>query len=844
MPYQNFYYNKRDGLCHLWTDNGYEVFPYEPYAYQLDQNGEYQTLTGLKVKKVKSWTPEQEKHGLIFEHDIPVATRVLIDRYYESDEPSKNHRIVFFDIEVEKGLRYSTVKETANKITSIAYFYDGKYVCLLLDENQELENSSRTFHDLNVDIKRFNSEKELLINFLVLWNKISPTIITGWNIDLFDVPYLYNRIGLVLGWKFANKLSPIGIVNVREINKKDIVCKIAGVSSLDYIELYKKFTYNEEPSYALDYICKKELKRGKYVYDGTLDRLYKENIDGFIEYNVNDVELVVALDKKLDLIEIARGICHAGHVPYDDYQFSSRYLEGALLTYCKRENLISFATDKVKNAIDAEGAFVKPPKSGLYKYCYDLDLESEYPNNIKTLNISPETKWGRIIDYNLNDFVGNVNRSWKLVKVEKTHISDLILSTSPSQTEMVFQSSDELRSYLTDNRLSISSAGIIYDTTKKGIIPTILTVWGDTRTEYRKIAKQKHEQNDHESFVYYDRKQLIQKILLNSLYGVLLLPSFRYYDRENGESVTLTGQSLVQWSAHIGNVYYQKQMNSETYIDYCIYQDTDSCFFESLPLIEYRYPNNNFTDQEFVQKTLEIAKEVEDVVNRSYLIYANKYHCVKNHTWKIKQEMVGRRAFWGSAKKRYAMHIINKNSIPVDEIEVKGLDIVRSSFPKIFRKEMNDLIHNILHDVTLDELNSRVRAFKNEYFSTPINDILLPTSVKDMGKYRGTPKGTPIHVKSAQNYNKLLDLFQITSMPPIDDGDKILYGYLQKNPYGFETLALKGFGEENPPEIIEFLEKYVDRDKIFKNTFLSKLETIWTDLGWGQIKLEENNDFF
>lgn len=398
--YQNFYYNRKDGLCHLWTDDGYEVFPYQTYAYQIDSKGEFVTLTGLKVKKVKNWNKEAEKEGMVFEHDVPIATRVLIDRYYENDEPSKNNRIFFFDIEVEKGLRYSTPKEALNKITSIAYYYNGEYVCLLLDENRRITNQTKTIiisgQEIKTKIERFSSERELLMSFVVHWNKIKPTIICGWNSDFFDVPYITNRIENVLGYKYAQKLSPIGIVEKRELGK-DLVVKIAGISHFDYMQLYKKFTYNEEPSYALDYISKKELKRGKYVYEGTLDDLFNNNLDGFIEYNVNDVELMVALDKKMDLIEIARGICHAGHVPYDDYQFSSRYLEGASLVYCKRNGYVAIRSNiGGGDEGQAEGAFVKSPSPGLYKWVYSLDIQSLYPSIIMSCNISPETRIAKI----------------------------------------------------------------------------------------------------------------------------------------------------------------------------------------------------------------------------------------------------------------------------------------------------------------------------------------------------------------------------------------------------------------------------------------------------------------
>ena len=415
--YKNIYFDRNTNQVHLWTDGKhndklYETFNFKKYAYIVDPTGDKLTLTGLKVKMVNSWSREAEKTGMIFEHDIPTSTRVLIDRYYQTDDVSVDHTILFFDIEVEKGLKYSTAKEAKNKITSIAY-YDTthkKYVCLLLNESGTIEDCTRQINGIDVYVKVYRTESNLLTAFIAQWNKIKPSIISTWNGDVFDLPYLYNRTINVLGINWANKLSPIEIVEQRDINKRDIVISIAGIAQMDYLQLYKKFTYNEESSYTLEAISQKELGRGKYKYEGSLDNLYVTNLDGFIEYNVNDVELIVALDKKMDLIEIARGICHKGHVPYDDFQFSSKYLDGASLTYCKRNNIVSQRSIAGSDTSKAVGAFVKVPKPGLAKWIYSHDILSLYPSCIITLNISPETKVGRIHNWDKINLLSKIKK--------------------------------------------------------------------------------------------------------------------------------------------------------------------------------------------------------------------------------------------------------------------------------------------------------------------------------------------------------------------------------------------------------------------------------------------------
>ena len=842
--YQNFHYDRQNGICHLWDDiNGYSTFPYQQYAYQIDPQGKHQTINGLKVKKVKSWSKEAEKHGLIFEHDVPVATRVLIDKYYESDEPSVNHRILIFDIEVEKAGKHSTPKDAANRITSVAYYFNGEYTCLLLDETGLIQNN--TVKELTISgnlvktqIKTFSNERALLVQFLKDWRNINPTIVTAWNGETYDIPYLYNRLVNVLGYDAANKLSPIGVVTLKELNKRDITYKIAGVSFLDYMMMYKKFTYNEEPSYALDYIAKKELKRGKYSYEGTLDDLYKNDINGFIEYNVTDVELIVALEKKKTLIKTTMGICHTGHVPYEEYVFSSRYLEGASLTYCKRNNLISFRTSKVEGESDesAEGALVKSPTPGVFKYVIDLDLTSLYPSLIRTLNISPETIFGKVQNWNEDGWIAKVDKQYE-VSFEVTLADNLAGNAQPNK----FIQRDDFWKFITDNNLAIASNGMLFKKDKPGLIPSILTHWFNERKRLSKLAEEYGLQGNHEQYEYYDHKQLVQKIMLNTFYGVLLLPSFRFYNRDAGESITLTGQSVITFSMRVANMFCNSLLNS-TGKDYIIASDTDSIFLSAYQFIENA---DSLTQDELVTNTLTFAGNLQTYINEKYNMYALNLHNAETHYLSIKQEMIALRGFFLNAKKRYALWIINKKGVPVDELEIKGLDVVRSSFPKIFRHEMKGTLHDILHDTPIEQLNQRVRDFKKTIKQCSLFDVMKASTVKELSKYEHKTKAIPIHIKSAQNYNKLLRLHKIENIPAITDGDKILYVYLTKNPFGFESIALKGQGED-PDDIVKFAERYVDRDLEFQVTYLSKLETIWFDLGWGKVELANSkaNDFF
>lgn len=827
--YKNFYFDRQNNEVHLWTDGkhndkSYEKFKYEKYAYKYDPNGEKRTLNDLPVSKVKRWSKEDEESGLIFEHDVPVSTRVLIDRYYKSDEPSEGHVVLYFDIEVERGQKYSKPNKALNVINAVS-FYDTVsklYRCYLLDRDGNLQDS--TLDDGTV-FKRFTTERDLLIAFLEAWRSINPTIVTGWNTTYYDLPYLYTRLRNIFNDEVANLLSPIGIVTVREYND-EFEMTIAGISSMDYLQLYKKFTYSEESSYKLESIAQKELKRGKVQYDGSLDDFYKDDINGFIKYNVTDVELVVSIDAKRNLLEIARGICHAGFVPYDDFLFSSKYLDGASLAYCKRNNMVAIRLKSNEPATTAEGAMVKEPKRGIYEYVIDEDLTSLYPSLIRTLNISPETLYGRVLNWSEDD--------WDL-QIDKIYSIEFY---GPDKSKIQLKS-NELWDYLIQNNLSIASNGVLFKMDKIGLIPAILTQWFNERKRLSKLAEEYALAGDNVQYKYYDQKQLIQKILLNSFYGVLLLPSFRFYNKQIGESVTLTGQSVIKFSIKMANLYCNMQLKTID-VDYILAGDTDSLFLSALPLIRVKYDGNN--EDTMVKHTLEIANELQTLINKSYDYYALKFHNVSSHFLNIKQEVIARRAFWGQAKKRYAMQIINKKGVPVNELDIKGFETVRSNFPKKFREMMKNLFISILNDSTPELLQIDIRNFKSKYNSMPILEIMVPTGIKEISKYKNGQKGTPIHIKSAQNYNTLLNIFDLGNYAPIDDGDKILYSYVKTNPFGFESIALNGY--DDPAEIISFVEQYIDRDKIFKQILLGKLESLWSDLGFGKLDLDTNDILF
>jgi len=534
---------------HIWDDvKGYMSFPYTRYAYEPAERGQYKSIYGDTLNKIYKFSKDDES---LFESDVPETTRALVDLYSDSDEPSTGHVILTYDIECEMISGLPNPEEAKNELTSIALHDSAtnQYWVLVVDKAGDMKEKTTD----KAIVLPFKTEEEMLLKYLELYEQINPSIVTGWNIDYFDTPMLYNRIKRLLGEQHANRLSPIGKCFWSPYRKRYFM---AGVSYLDYIELYKKYNYGELPNYRLDTVAQIELGRGKIEYQGNLDQLFATDIEKFIEYNLVDVELVVGFEEKLQFIDLCRGIAHAGHVPYEDFVYSSKYLEGAMLTYLRRKNLVApnkpaDRQERMQALRDNDqekfiGAYVKAPIVGKYEWIYDLDLTSLYPSIIMTINISPETKIGKVKDWDVQKYLKG--------EVDTYYIGDDAISK------------ENLKEYLEQSKFSIASNGVLYRTDTVGCIPGILDLWFQQRVEFRKLEKKYGQEGDKEKYAFYGKRQLVQKILLNSLYGVLGLPAFRFYDVDNAEAVTTTGQTVIKSTADMANLKYNKELGGKPFI--------------------------------------------------------------------------------------------------------------------------------------------------------------------------------------------------------------------------------------------------------------------------------------
>lgn len=883
--YQNIFCDKKENIVYLWDDGldgkkTFSSFPFTKYAYRRKIGGLYKSMHGDELEKTITFDPRDPD---IFEGDVPLETRILIDGYEGSDEPSKGHRVAITDIEVSSEGGFPNIEQADKEITAIS-LYDkitDQYHAMISDPERKIQDEDRG----NVFIRSYVNEESLLKAFLNKWEEIRPTIVSGWNIDYFDMPYLYNRIKVVLGETEAKRLSPIGVCYMNKFNKKMV---IAGISCLDYILLYKKFIGKNRPSYALGEIGKLEVSIEKIQYKGSLNQLYKEDIKKYVDYNLNDVVIVVALDKKFKYIELAREICHVGHVPYEWFHMSSRYLEGAILMDLRRNKLVApnkpiggaeeLERKELEGEEGFEGAYVKRPVPGRYDWLYDLDLASMYPNIVITLNISPETKVGKVQSVVLNDdgknYLSNKLRKEyqeydekeqknlsekRNIKTEDDYVKHYITQFDSDCFSQNYITNLDLggstytmpvfRKLIDEEKLCVSSNGVIYITQQQGVIPKLLSQWFKQRKEMRKLSRKHHDEGNKELEEYYDRKQYTWKILLNSMYGGLGLPVFRFYDVDNAAAVTVTGVTIIQTTGKLINQYYQNVCKTKE--DYVVYQDTDSCFVSAVPIVKVRRPDADITavesNEEMVKSILEIASEVQNFINKAYSVMAKKMFNVDKHTLEIKQEIVSTTGFW-LAKKRYAQWRINENGKYIKDdnhkLEVKGIDVVRTSFPLRFRSFLEEILKDILAKKTQQEIDNKILDFRNGLKDLSVVEIAKNTSVKFLsqdGKVNYNPKtrqpfhiitGTPAQAKASIYYNDLLKRFGLQkSVEKIHSGSKIKWVYLKDNPYNMDCLAFKADGTD-PDRIMEIINVYVDKKGLYEHELKGKLMDFYNIFKW------------
>jgi DNA polymerase elongation subunit (family B) len=686
-------------------------------------------------------------------------------------------------------------------------------------------------------------EYNLCKKFLRYWEENCPDVISGWNIKFFDIPYLVNRLNKILGEDETKKLSPWGFINSRKaivMNRELTAYEFVGVSTLDYIELYRWYAPSgkSQESYRLDHIASVELGENKLSYDefDNLHSLYRLDHQKFIEYNIKDVDLVFKLEDKLKLIELGLTLGYDTKCNFEDIFAQTRMWDALIYNYLLDKNIIvPPKEDKTKNSA-FEGAYVKEPQVGLHNWVASFDLNSLYPHLMMQYNISPET----LIE----------------VKDYTPEMRD-VLSKGISVDRLLSKESNLSRL----EGVTITPNGQYFTTEKQGFLPRMLEEMYVDRSKFKKLmitAKKEYEVEKDKSKLYeiekriarYNNLQLAKKVSLNSAYGALGSQYFRFYDLRMALGVTTAGQLSIRWIENKLNEYLNSLL--KTKLDYVIASDTDSIYLNLGPLVDNVYgtgQKNSVSTNIDKQKVIDFMDRVcedkiQPFIDKSYQELATYVHAY-DQKMQMKREALSNKGIW-TAKKRYILNVYNNEGVAYNEpqIKVMGLEMVKSSTPAPVREKMRQSI-NIMMNGTESDIHDFIEQFKQEFKSLPPEEISFPRGMNGLKEYSDSAtlykKGTPIHVKGAILYNHNLKLMGLEKKyPRIQEGEKVKFAYLkQPNPFkdtvvSFPTRLPSEFG----------LQEYLDYDMQFSKSFLEPIKVILDCMEWSTEKKNSLESFF
>ena len=673
----------------------------------------------------------------------------------------------------------------------------------------------------NVTYHYFPDEVEMLESFLYWWSTNPPDVVTGWNCRLYDIPYLCGRITRIMGEKKMKELSPWGYINHQEIQisgRVFNVFELLGVTTLDYLELYKKFTYKAQESYRLDYIAEVELGQKKLDHSefDTFKDFYRGNWKKFVDYNIVDVELVDRMEDKMKLIELALTMAYTAKVNYNDVMFQVRMWDTIIYNYLKKRNIVIPPKDKSDKSDKYAGAYVKEPKPGVYDWVVSFDLNSLYPHLMMQYNISPET---------------------------------LIETKHPSVTVDKILNQDITFEMYKD--YAVCGNGAMYRKDIKGFLPELMEKMYAERVIFKKrmlAAKQEYEKTPtvalEKEIARCNNIQMAKKIALNSAYGAIGNQYFRYFKLANAEAITLSGQTSIRWIENRMNGYLNNLLKTDN-VDYVIASDTDSIYINFGPLVDKFYSNRVSEPTKIVEIINKICEDkLEPFIDSSYqdlATFVNAYE----QKMQMKRENIAERGIW-TAKKRYILNVWDSEGVRYEEPKLKmmGIEAVKSSTPAPCRKMIKDalkLMMNGTEDEVIDFIDNAREKFKK---MTP-EEIAFPRSISDVNKHKSFStiygKGCPMHVRGALLYNHYIKERKLDSKYSlINNGEKIKFVALKKaNPIRENVLS---FISEFPHEL--GLDKYIDYDLQFNKAFLEPLKVILDAIGWNVEKTVNLELFF
>lgn len=794
-----------------------QAIPFAPYLFMpSNEPTEYKSIYGKYLSRIDFLNVWEAKKWLNEYKDVTGFSYAGMDKWqyvYIHDNYPKE---IQYDVNLIRGLSWDIEVDTTDGYGDIALANKVITAISMGYRNQRIVLSYKDYTPKadNVKYIKCYDEVDLLQKFLHIWETIDPEYISGWNIFAFDIPYTVRRIINVLGEEHAKRLSPWKQLRTREVTlygREQEVYEIVGVATLDYQDLYKRFTYNQRDSYSLNNIAHLELGDQKVDYSeyGTLHELYEKDFEKFIDYSLHDTELIFRLDNKMKLFELAFAMAYDAKVNYSDIFTSVHYWDILIYNYLADQNIIVPKYERRMNR-PFEGGYVKEVKPALYNWVVSFDLNSLYPSLIEQINIGPETFVKKESNVNVDYFL----------KGNKNH-----------------------------HEYSMASNGCLYKKDKKSFFSKIIErqkqIRSLAKTKMIEFKKAKETCDDtaqktciDNEIAKYDNIQMAKKIQNNSLYGVISTETFRYFDVNNAEAITLSGQLSVQWAEKQVNVFLNTKFKKNK--DWVLAIDTDSLYLDLEEIIRIIYNDISYSDEkvEFLDKFAE--KILQPVINSAYNDLAENMNVYQN-ILSMKRESIGDKAVW-LAKKRYMINVRDSEGVRFKEPDLKtmGIEVVRSSTPEVCRNNLKESI-KIIMSSSVDELRTFIDKFKKNYKTLPFHEIAFPRGVNGLLKYSDSSSiyklGTPIHVRGALLYNKMLKDRGIKTQP-IYDGDKIKFCYL-KMPNSLHENVIA-----STDIIPEDLEKFIDYEMMFEKSFLDPLNNILDAIGWSLEKKNSLGDLF
>jgi len=801
-----------------------EFFP--TLYVKTKKESKYRTLSDEAVEPIKPGTVKDcrefySKYDNVDGFEIYGNDRYIyqyISEKYPEDEIKfdiSKIKLVTLDIEVASEGGFPDVESASEEILSISIQdYTTKKI---------ITWGVKPFNNTRKDVTYHYcpSEYELLNHFINHWMIDVPDVITGWNIQLYDVPYICKRLNRVLGEKLMKRFSNWGLVTEGEIfinGRKHTTFDVGGLTQLDYLDLYKKFTYKVQESYRLDYIAEVELGQKKLDHSefDTFKDFYTKGWQKFIEYNIIDVELVDKLEDKMKLIELALTMAYDAKVNYADVFYQVRMWDNIIYTYLKKRNIVIPPRNKERKDEKYAGAYVKEPIPGLYDWVVSFDLNSLYPHLIMQYNISPETL---------------VEEKHPTVNVDK------ILNQ-----ELTFEMYKDY---------AICANGAMYRKDVRGFLPELMEKIYNERVIFKKkmlAAEQEYEKTKNKQLIKEIARcnniQMARKIQLNSAYGAIGNQYFRYYKLSNAEAITFSGQVSIQWIMNKMNSYLNKILKTDGE-DYVIASDTDSLYINMGPLVETVYKGREKTTESVVSFLDKICSmELEKYIENSYQELAEYVNAYDQKMF-MKRECIAERGIW-TAKKRYILSVWDSEGVRYEtpKLKIKGIEAIKSSTPAPCRKMLKESF-NLMMSGSEDDMIKFIEESRNKFTSLSPEEISFPRSASDVQKYKSHSdiyiKGTPIHVRGALLFNHYIKQNKLNNKYSlIQNGEKIKFVYLKKPNTIHENVI--SFIQEFPKELN--LDRYIDYELQFEKSFLEPLKVILDIIGWKIEKTTTLESFF